>query len=154
MQETIDLIAHRELRNLKRFTRNTGQPTTIDQLDLEPMAMVSNIDIDEEHITITYNEKIDRHYNANTITHREWVYKYNDDPQMVLAIRGVIELARQALARLARERRVPARLRGMLQRIRTVRQPGRRSTHRRSLRLDVRRGDERIRRRARIRRRL
>ncbi len=57
MQETIDLIAHRELRNLKKFTRDTGQPTTIDQLDLEPMTMVSNIEIDEEHITITYNEK-------------------------------------------------------------------------------------------------
>ena len=42
----------------------------------------------------------------------------------------------------------------MLQRLRAVRQPRRRATHRRSLRLDVRRGNERIRRRARIGRRL
>jgi hypothetical protein len=97
MQETIDLIAHRELRNLKKYTRDTGQPTSIDQLDLEPMTMVQNIEIDEEHITIKYNEKIERKYNANTHTHREWVYKYNDDPEMVLAVRGVIELARQHL---------------------------------------------------------
>ena len=97
MQETIDLIAHRELRNLKKFTRDTGQPTSINQLDLETMNMVQNIEIDEEHITIKYNEKIERYYNANTITHREWVYKYNDDPEMVLAVRGVIELARKHL---------------------------------------------------------
>ena len=68
MQETIDLIAHRELRNLRKFTRETGQPTTIEQLDLEPMTNVQNIEIDEEHITIKYNEKIERHYNANAIT--------------------------------------------------------------------------------------
>jgi Fe-S-cluster containining protein len=97
MQETIDLIAHRELRNLRRFTRETGQPTSIDQLDLEPMTFVQNIEIDEEHITIKYNEKIERNYNANTHSHREWVYKYNDDPEMVLAVRGVIELARKHL---------------------------------------------------------
>ena len=97
MQETIDLIAHRELRNLKKFTRDTGQPTTIEQLDLEPMKFVQNIEIDEEHVTIKYNEKIDRYYNSNTITHREWVYKYNDDADMVQAVRGVIELARKHL---------------------------------------------------------
>src|SRR6201996_3231991 len=97
MQETIDLIAHRELRNLRRFTRDTGQPTTLEKLDLEPMRMVQKIEIDEEHITIEYNEKIERHYNANTHTHREWVYKYNDDPEMVMAVRAVIELARKHL---------------------------------------------------------
>jgi len=32
------------------------------------MTMVQNIEIDEEHITIKYNEKIERNYNANTIT--------------------------------------------------------------------------------------
>jgi len=36
MEETIDLIAHRELRNLQRFTRDTGQPTKLAELDLEP----------------------------------------------------------------------------------------------------------------------
>ena len=97
MQETIDLIAHRELRNLRRFTRETGQPTSIDQLDLEPMVSVQNIEIDEEHITIKYNEKIDRRYNANAHSHREWVFKYNDDPEMVAAIRAVIDLARKHL---------------------------------------------------------
>ena len=50
------------------------------------MTLVQNIEIDEEHITIKYNEKIERYYNANTITHREWVYKYNDDPEMVAAV--------------------------------------------------------------------
>jgi Fe-S-cluster containining protein len=97
MQETIDLIAHRELRNLRSYTRETGQPTSIEQLDLEPMSNVQNIEVDEEHITIKYNEKIERNYNANSHSHREWVYKYNDDPEMVLAVRAVIELARKHL---------------------------------------------------------
>src|ERR1700744_1403887 len=97
MQETIDLIAHRELRKLRQYTRDNGQPTTIDQLDLEPMTFVQNIEIDEEHITIKYNEKIERSYNANTHTHKEWVYKYNDDSEMVNAVRAVIELARKHL---------------------------------------------------------
>jgi Fe-S-cluster containining protein len=97
MQETIDLIAARELRNLRRFTRETGQPTTLDQLDLVPMTNVQNIEIDEEHVTIKYNEKIERRYNANEHAYREWVYKYNDDPEFVDAIRRVIELARQHL---------------------------------------------------------
>jgi Fe-S-cluster containining protein len=97
MQETIDLIAHRELRNLRRFTRETGQPTKLAGLDLEPMTSVQQIEIDEEHITIQYNKKTDRFYNANAITHREWVYKYNDDAEFVAAIRNVIELARKHL---------------------------------------------------------
>jgi Fe-S-cluster containining protein len=97
MQETIDLIAHRELRNLRRYTRETGQPTSLDQLDLEPMTNVQNIEIDEEHITIKYNEKVERFYNSNAHTHREWVFKYNDDPEFVAAIRNVIELARKHL---------------------------------------------------------
>lgn len=97
MQETIDLIAHRELRNLRRFTRETGQPTSLDQLDLEPMRAVQNIEIDEEHITIKYNERIERRYNANAHSYREWSYKYNDDPEMVAAIAHVIELSRKHL---------------------------------------------------------
>jgi len=97
MQETIDLIAHRELRNLRAYTRETGQPTTLDQLDLVPMTSVQNIEIDEEHVTIKYNEQIERRYNANEHHHREWVYKYNDDPEFVAAIRVVIELARKHL---------------------------------------------------------
>jgi Fe-S-cluster containining protein len=97
MQETIDLIAHRELRNLRRFTRDTGQPTSMDQLDLVPLANVQNIEIDEEHVTIKYNEKIERFYNSNTHTHKEWIYKYNDDPEMVAAVRAVIEVARKHL---------------------------------------------------------
>jgi len=97
MQETIDLIAHRELRNLRKFTRETGQPTTMELLDLEPMTAVQNIEIDEEHVTIKYNEKIERKYNANAMSYREWVYKYNDDPEMVAAVAKVIELARKHL---------------------------------------------------------
>jgi Fe-S-cluster containining protein len=97
MQETIDLIAHREMRNLRRFTRETGQPTSIDKLDPAPMTAVQNIEIDEEHVTIKYNEQIDRRYNANVHSHHEWVYKYNDDPEMVAAVRAVIEIARKHL---------------------------------------------------------
>jgi Fe-S-cluster containining protein len=95
MQETIDLIAHRELRSLQRFTRETGQPTTLANLDLEPMKNVQSMEIDEEHVTIKYNTKTVRRYNANEISHREWVYKYNDDVEFVEAIRRVIELARK-----------------------------------------------------------
>lgn len=97
MQETIDLIAHRELQNLRRFTRQTGQPTSIELLDTTPMLNVQNIEIDEEHVTIKYNEQIDRKYNANVYNYREWVYKYNDDPEFVAAIRKVVELARRHL---------------------------------------------------------
>ena len=154
MQETIDLIAHRELRNLRRFTRETGQPTSIDQLDLEPMVSVQNIDIDEEHITIKYNEKIERKYNANAHSHREWVFKYNDDPEIGGGDPRRHRPRAQAPLRPAGKRRVPAGLRGMLQRLRAVRQPRRRATDRRSLRHDVRRGDERVRRPARVGRRL
>ena len=100
MQETIDLITHSELNKLRRFTRETGQPTTIDMLDLNAMVNVQNIEIDEEHITIKYNEQIVRKYNANEHSHREWSYKYNDDTEMVAAIRRVIELAREHLTDL------------------------------------------------------
>jgi Fe-S-cluster containining protein len=61
------------------------------------MTSVQNIEIDEEHITIKYNEHIERFYNANAHSHREWVFKYNEDPEMVLAVRAVIELARKHL---------------------------------------------------------
>ena len=97
MQETIDLIGHRELRKLQRFTRETGQPTELARLDLEPMTHVENIEIDEEHITIKYNSETKRYYNANTITHREWIYKYNDDPEFVAALRTLIDVARKHL---------------------------------------------------------
>ena len=95
MQETIDLIAHRELRNLQRYTRETGQPTKLADLDLEPMRQINEIEIDEEHITVKYNQKKTHRYNANEISHREWTYKYNDDMEFVAAIRQVIELARK-----------------------------------------------------------
>jgi Fe-S-cluster containining protein len=61
------------------------------------MKNVQNIEIDEEHVTIKYNQRIERRYNANEITHKEWVYKYNDDPEFVAAVRAVIELARKHL---------------------------------------------------------
>ena len=44
-----------------------------------------------------YDEKVTRFYNANEITKREWVYKYNDDPEFVAAVGKVIELARRHL---------------------------------------------------------
>ncbi|MBV9277839.1 MAG: YkgJ family cysteine cluster protein [Candidatus Eremiobacteraeota bacterium] len=87
--QTIDLI------KLREFTRETGQPTHPELLDTTPMEHVNEIEITEEHITVTYNERITRSYNANEIVHREWTYKYNDDPEFVRAIGRVIELARK-----------------------------------------------------------
>jgi Fe-S-cluster containining protein len=95
MQETIDLIAHREMRNLRAFTRETGQPARLADLDLEPMTTVQSIEIDEEHVTVQYNTKTERRLNVNEITRKEWVYKYNGDPEFVAAVRRVIELSRK-----------------------------------------------------------
>jgi hypothetical protein len=97
MQETIDLIGRRELRNLRAYTRETDQPTSLERMDLQPMEHVNNIEIDEEHITIKYNEAVDRRYNTNAHTYREWSYKYNDDPEMVAAIAKVVALSRKHL---------------------------------------------------------
>jgi Fe-S-cluster containining protein len=97
MNEPIDLISHAALRELRSFTRRTSQPTELAQLDLAPMEHVQEIDIDEEHITITYNEQTLHRYNANEITHKEWSYKYNDDAEFVKAVGAVIELARKHL---------------------------------------------------------
>lgn len=87
--ETIDLI------NLRKFTRETGQPTHPEMLDARPIERVKKIEIDEEHITITYNSDTTHYYNANQVTHSEWEYKYNDDAEMVAAIARVIDLARK-----------------------------------------------------------
>jgi Fe-S-cluster containining protein len=95
MTETIDLITHAAVRELRNFTRRTGQPTRLELLDVEPMRQVHEIEITEEHITITYNQKVEHQYNTDGIAHREWSYKYNDDPEFVRAIRGVIDLARK-----------------------------------------------------------
>ncbi|HLY01806.1 MAG TPA: YkgJ family cysteine cluster protein [Candidatus Cybelea sp.] len=89
--ETIDLTA------LRNYSRRTGQATHPDLLDARPLEHVNKIEIDEEHITMEYDEKITRFYNANEITHREWIYKYNDDPEFVAAVGKVIELARRHL---------------------------------------------------------
>jgi len=89
--ETIDLI------NLRNFARRTGQPTHPELLDARPIEHVNKIEIDEEHLTIEFDEKTTRFYNANEITKREWVYKYNDNPEFVKAIGKVIDLARKHL---------------------------------------------------------
>jgi Fe-S-cluster containining protein len=89
--ETIDLT---ELRN---YSRRTGQPTHPELLDARPLEHVNKIEIDEEHITIEFDEKTTRYYNTNETTKREWVYKYNDDPAFVAAIGRVIDLARANL---------------------------------------------------------
>jgi len=89
--ETIDLI------NLRNFSRRTEQPTHPELLDDRPMEHVNKIEIDEEHITVEYDEKTTRYYNVNEIVRREWVYKFNDDPEMVKAIGKVIDLARKHL---------------------------------------------------------
>ncbi len=89
--ETIDLT------NLRNFTRQTGQSTHPEMLDTRPMEKVQKIEIDEEHVTITYNETTTHYYNVNEITAREWVYKYNDDPEFVRTVAAVIDLARKHL---------------------------------------------------------
>lgn len=89
--ETIDLI------NLRNYARRTGQATHPELLDARRLEHVNKIEIDEEHVTIQFDEKTTRYYNANEITHREWVYKYNDDPAFVAAVGRVIELARTHL---------------------------------------------------------
>ncbi len=89
--ETIDLIS------LRNYAERTGQQTHPELLDVRPMEHVSNIEIDEEHVTIEYNETTTRYYNVNEITKREWVYKYNDDPEFVQAVANVIALARKRL---------------------------------------------------------
>jgi Fe-S-cluster containining protein len=100
MNQPIDLISHAALRELRSFTKRTKQPTDIAQLDLAPMEHVTEVEIDEEHITITYNEKITYHYNTNEVTNRLWSHKYNDDPEFVAAIATVIDLARKRLQHL------------------------------------------------------
>jgi Fe-S-cluster containining protein len=97
MPKTIDLITQAATRELRSFTRATGQPTDITLLDTSPMEHVQSIEIDEEHITIIYNERKTHHYNIDEITHKEWTYKYNDDPEFVRAIAGVIEASRKRL---------------------------------------------------------
>lgn len=93
--ETIDLIAMRGQRELKAFTRETGQPTKRELLDLEPLTQFNSIEIDEEHVTITFNEKIARSYNVNEVVYKEWSYKYNDDPEFVTAIKRIVDLVRK-----------------------------------------------------------
>ena len=92
--ETIDLTA------LRNYSRRTGQTTHPELLDVRPMEHVTKIEIDEEHVTIEYNEKTTRYYNVNEITKSEWVYKYNDDREFVAAVANVINLARARLKNL------------------------------------------------------
>lgn len=89
--ETIDLVA------LRTYARRTGQPTHPELLDPRPIDHVTKIEIDEEHVTIEYNEKTTRYYNVNEIVKSEWIYKYNDDPEFVAAVAKVIDLAREHL---------------------------------------------------------
>jgi hypothetical protein len=86
-----------DLTKLRTYARQTGQSTHPEMLDARPMEHVKEIEIDEEHITIKYNEQTTRYYNVNEITQREWVYKYNDDAEMVKAIAQVINLSRKHL---------------------------------------------------------
>jgi len=100
MHETIDLITHAAVRELAAFTKRTGQPTKLELLDLTPMEHVTEIEIDEEHVTIVYDEKTTHRYNSKETSRREWTYKYNDDPEFVRAVAAVIELARKHLRTL------------------------------------------------------
>src|SRR5581483_6060973 len=89
--ETIDLIS------LRNFSRRTGQPTHPELLDARPIQHVNKIEIDEEHVTVEFDEKTTRFYNVNEISKREWTYKYNDDPEFVKAVAKVSDLARKHL---------------------------------------------------------
>lgn len=89
--ETIDLT------KLRNFARRTEQPTHPELLDARPLEHVNKMEIDEEHITIEFDERTTRYYNLNEIVHREWTYKYNDDPEFVAAVGTVIDLARKHL---------------------------------------------------------
>ncbi|HYL26824.1 MAG TPA: YkgJ family cysteine cluster protein [Candidatus Nitrosotalea sp.] len=89
--ETIDLI------NLQKYTRRTAQPTHPEMLDARPLSHVNRIEIDEESISIEFDEKTTRYYNTTEVNRREWTYKYNDDPAFVAAVGRVIELARAHL---------------------------------------------------------
>ena len=100
MSETIDLISHAAARELDAFTKRTRQPTALDLMDLEPLQQVNQIEFDEEHVTVTYNEKITHRYNSKEISHRQWTYKYNTDPEFVAAVKTVIDLARRHLRAL------------------------------------------------------
>ena len=82
---TIDLTA------LRKFTLETGQPTHPEMLDTVPMEHVQDIEIDQEHITITYNQTINHYYNTSENIEREWIYKYNEDPEFVAAVAKVID---------------------------------------------------------------
>jgi Fe-S-cluster containining protein len=64
------------------------------------MEHVTEIEIDEEHVTIVYDEKTTHRYNSKETSRREWTYKYNDDPEFVRAVAAVIELARKHLRTL------------------------------------------------------
>ena len=97
MHEPIDLIAHAAIAELRRYSRRTGQPTSIELMDVDPLQHVHNIDITEEHVTIQYSHDTKHRYNANEISYKEWSYKYNDDPEFVRAIAAVIGLARKHL---------------------------------------------------------
>ncbi|HEX3671238.1 MAG TPA: hypothetical protein VHT92_05985, partial [Candidatus Cybelea sp.] len=63
--ETIDLT------NLRTYSRRTGQPTHPELLDARPLEHVNKIEIDEEHITIEFDEKTERYYNTTETTKRE-----------------------------------------------------------------------------------
>ncbi len=89
-----------DLTTLRKYTRETGQPTHPEVLDTTPMERVQEIEIDQEHITITYNQTINPYYNTSENIEREWVYKYNDDPEFVAVVAKVIELARKHLTDL------------------------------------------------------
>lgn len=87
--ETIDLLA------LRNFTRRTDQATHPEMLDTRLIEHVNKIEITEEHISLEFDERTTRYYNANEIVRREWEYKFNDDPEFVAAIAKVITLARK-----------------------------------------------------------
>ncbi|HVN69716.1 MAG TPA: YkgJ family cysteine cluster protein [Candidatus Binatia bacterium] len=89
--QTIDLI------KLRRFSSRTGQPTHPELLDARPLEHVNKIEIDEENISIEFDERTTRYYNTTETTRREWVYKYNDDPAFVAAVKKVIDVARSHL---------------------------------------------------------
>jgi hypothetical protein len=154
MQETIDLIAHRELRNLRRFTRETGQPTSLEQLDLEPMTIGS----EHRDRRRTHHDQVQRKHRA--LLQRERALASRVGVQVQRRSRdgarrsGVIELARKHLYDLPGNVACPPGCAECCSGYEPFVSKADVQRHRRSLRLHLRRNAERVRGAARIGRRI
>ena len=89
--ETIDLIT------LRDFSRRTGQPTHPELLDARPLEHVNKIEIDEEHITIEFDEKTDALLQRQRDHPPRMGLQIQRRPRVRRALGRVIDLARKHL---------------------------------------------------------